>query len=49
MIRQTYTAPKTDILELNYAEPVCQPASGEVPDYDPNPLDPGALFGSGII
>lgn len=49
MKKQTYTPPKTEILELNYAEPVCQATSGEVPDYDYNPLDPGDLFGSGLI
>lgn len=44
MKKQTYTAPKTDILELNYAEPVCQATSGSVPDYDYDPLIPGDLF-----
>ena len=49
MKKQTYTPPKTAILELNYADPVCQPTSGSVPDYNRDPLDPGDLFGSGII
>ncbi len=44
MKKQTYAPPKTLILELNYAEPVCQATSGSVPDYDYNPLDPGSLF-----
>ncbi len=33
MKKQTYTPPKTAILELNYAEPVCQATSGSTPDY----------------
>ena len=40
MKKQTYTPPKTAILELNYAEPVCQAAS----DYYYDPLDPEDLF-----
>lgn len=47
MKKQTYTPPKTAILELNYAEPVCQ--AGSVPDYDYNPLDPGTLFPSSLL
>ncbi len=45
MKKQTYTPPKTAILELNYAEPVCQAASpGSVPDYDYDPITlPGIL------
>lgn len=42
--KELYESPQTDVLELNYAEPVCQATSGEVPDYDYNPLDPGELF-----
>jgi len=49
MKKQTYTPPKTDILELNYADPVCQAASGQVPDYEYNPLNPGSLFPTSII
>jgi len=49
MKKQTYTPPKTAILELNYAEPVCQPTSGNVPNYDRDPLDPGSLFPTSII
>ena len=40
MKKQTYTPPKTLILELNYAEPVCQATSGSVPDYTPDPYTP---------
>lgn len=50
MKKQTYTPPKTEILELNYAEPVCQATSGNtVPDYNHNPLDPDVLFPTSII
>lgn len=49
MKKQTYTPPKTAILELNYAEPVCQATSGSVPNYDYDPLDPGSLFPTSII
>ena len=49
MKKQTYTPPKTEILELNYAEPVCQATSGQVPDYEYNPLDPGTLFPSSLL
>ena len=49
MKKQTYTPPKTAILELNYAERVCLATSGSVPDYDYNPLDPGDLFPTSII
>lgn len=37
MKKQTYTPPKTEILELNYAEPVCQATSG-IPDYEYEPI-----------
>jgi len=49
MKKQTYTPPKTEILELNYAEPVCQAASGqnETPDYDV--ITPGAGFFDSIL
>lgn len=40
MKKQTYTPPKTAILELNYAEPVCQATSGSVPDYTVDPYTP---------
>ena len=40
MKKQTYTPPKTAILELNYAEPVCQALSGGVPDYEMDKYDP---------
>lgn len=49
MKKQTYTPPKTEILELNYAEPVCQAASGQVPDYEYNPLNPGDLFPTSLL
>ncbi len=49
MKKQTYTPPKTEILELNYAEPVCQATSGQVPNYDYDPLNPGDLFPTSII
>jgi hypothetical protein len=42
--KQLYTAPQTEVFELSYAEPVCQATSGEIPDYDLNPLDPADLF-----
>lgn len=31
--KELYASPQTEVLELSYAEPVCQAASGEVPDY----------------
>lgn len=34
MKKQTYTPPKTDILEMNYADPVCQAASAGLEDYE---------------
>ncbi len=40
--KQNYCPPQITILELGYAEPVCQATS--VPDYGYNPLDPGSLF-----
>lgn len=42
--KELYSRPSSELLELNYAEPVCQATSGGVPDYDYNPLDPGDLF-----
>lgn len=35
--KELYSRPSSELLELNYAEPVCQAASGsgDVPDYDP--------------
>lgn len=43
MKKQTYTPPKTEILELNYAEPVCVTASS-------NSIDNYELVdGSGIV
>ena len=33
--KELYASPQTDVLELSYAEPVCQAASpGDIPDYD---------------
>ena len=43
--KELYTAPQVEILEMHYAERVCQAVSGEgIPDYDYNPLNPGDLF-----
>ena len=42
--KELYASPQTEVLELSYAEPVCQATSGEVPDYDPDPLDPSIIF-----
>ena len=47
--KELYLSPQVEVLKLTYAEPVCQATSGEVPNYDPNPLDPGDLFSSGLI
>ena len=45
-IKERYAAPQVEILEMHYAERVCQAISGEgIPDYDYNPLNPGDLFG----
>ena len=45
MRKELYLSPQTDALELGYAEPVCITASsGEIPNYDWNPLDPDVLF-----
>lgn len=46
MKKQTYTPPKTAILELNYAEPVCQATSAGLEDYEP--LTPPGFNMSGI-
>lgn len=35
MKKQDYCPPQITVLELGYAEPVCQATSGSVPDYDP--------------
>ncbi len=40
MKKQTYTPPRADALELNYAEPVCQATSGQVPDFTVDPYTP---------
>ena len=32
--KELYSRPSSELLELNYAEPVCQAASG-ISDYDP--------------
>jgi len=42
--KQDYCPPQITVLELGYAEPVCQPTSGGAPDYDRNTLDPEYLF-----
>ncbi len=47
--KQNYCPPQITILELGYAEPVCQATSGSVPNYDYEPLDPGSLFPTSII
>ena len=36
--KELYTPPQVDVLEMNYADPVCQATSG-TPDYDYNPID----------
>ena len=48
MKKEMYLSPRTDVLSLGYAEPVCMTVSGEIPDYEVNPLTPGDLFGSTI-
>ena len=47
MRKQMYTPPKTEILELNYAEPVCQATSGSVPNYDV--IEPGSGFFDAVL
>ena len=33
--KDLYTPPQADVLEMDYADPVCQAVSGsEIPDYD---------------
>lgn len=44
MRKELYLSPQTDALELGYAEPVCITASGEIPDYDGESLNPADLF-----
>ena len=36
--KDLYTPPQVEILELNYADPVCQATSGNVPNYDYDPI-----------
>ncbi|MBP3203297.1 MAG: hypothetical protein J6M31_06830 [Bacteroidales bacterium] len=38
--KELYCSPQTDILELRYAEPVCQAVSGNVPDFTVDDYDP---------
>lgn len=36
----TYSSPQARVLEMDYADPVCQATSGNVPDYGVDPYDP---------
>lgn len=38
--KDLYTPPQVEILELNYADPVCQAtsATGGIPNYDYDPI-----------
>lgn len=42
--KEVYLSPQAEVLDLSYADPVCQAMSGEVPDYNYDPLDPDDLF-----
>lgn len=42
--KDLYTSPQAEVLEMSYADPVCQALSNGVPDYDYDPLDPDYLF-----
>ena len=46
MIKKDYFAPTVEVVEMGYRDPVCQGVSGtgDVPDYDYNPLEPNDLF-----
>ena len=44
--KELYSRPSSELLELNYAEPVCNTVSGDIPGYDP--LDP-PIFDSPIM
>ena len=36
--KEVYLSPQAEVLDLSYADPVCQAMSGDIPSYDP--LDP---------
>lgn len=38
--KELYLSPGVEVLELTYAEPVCQALSGGVPDYQMDDYDP---------
>lgn len=42
--KDLYLSPQAEVLDLSYADPVCQATSGTLPEYDYNPLNPGDLF-----
>lgn len=42
--KEVYLSPQAEVLDLSYADPVCQAASRDVPDYNYDPLDPDDLF-----
>ncbi len=39
--KELYSSPQSEVLELNYAEPVCLALSGGVPDYEMDGYVPG--------
>lgn len=38
--KDLYLSPQAEVLDLSYADPVCQAASGGVPDYTVDPYTP---------
>lgn len=42
--KELYTAPQVEILEMKYAERVCQATSGEVPDLIVDDYFPDWIF-----